>query len=673
MRLQKLELSHFKGIEKYNLDLNGQSATVRGKNSSGKTSLADAYVWLSTGQASNGDRSFSPKPLSKNGAPIHHLDSTVEGVFDVGGRTVTLKRTYKETWQKKRGSAAQELTGHTTAYEINGAPTSEKEYVAYLEASFKSIDRLKMLILPGYFASDECSITVGKVKMPAWQNRRNILSELAGDISDDTIFAENPELAELSILLDGATPDEAKKAAESKMREIDRLMKSLPLQIEEAEKAKPELGDIVREAYSVMGIDGADSMLAVAFDTATQEIEKLRQQRASLQADSGNMTIQKKIVGLQAERMRLENEQESQRRIKRQELSDACMEKHTALLKANHELTQTEQNIAAKTETINTLIATRNRLLERQKQVKDTMFDGEVCPTCDQAIPADKAIEVKAKINVAKSTELESIAAEGSKCHKTLVIEPLQAEVEALKMALEDLRKDVVQKETEWDAAREVLAEHDKPVDSEEVKAILAEIARLEASKGTSNNTEAIEAIDMQIADLQEKLDELHAAKSKLSVIEKQESRIQELLDREKSLAIEYEQNERISYMCREYSSAKARMLSEHVNGLFKSVSFRLFDTHISTGEEYAVCDCLVKCKEGLIDWNSANTASKVNAGIEVIERLSAHFGISMPVFIDGCESVTDIRESNLQLIKLKVDENYETLTIELEDENDRI
>ena len=48
---------------------------------------------------------------------------------------------------------------------------------------------------------------------------------------------------------------------------------------------------------------------------------------------------------------------------------------------------------------------------------------------------------------------------------------------------------------------------------------------------------------------------------------------------------------------------------------------------------------------------------ARINAGLEIIEALSEHWGISMPVFVDNAESVTHLLDTTMQTIRLVVSE----------------
>ena len=56
------------------------------------------------------------------------------------------------------------------------------------------------------------------------------------------------------------------------------------------------------------------------------------------------------------------------------------------------------------------------------------------------------------------------------------------------------------------------------------------------------------------------------------------------------------------------------------------------------------------------------NTGARVNAGIDIINALSRHYGIQAPLFIDNAESVTRLERAEAQIIRLVVSEEDEEL-----------
>ena len=95
------------------------------------------------------------------------------------------------------------------------------------------------------------------------------------------------------------------------------------------------------------------------------------------------------------------------------------------------------------------------------------------------------------------------------------------------------------------------------------------------------------------------------------------------------------------------------------ISKLSESLNFKLFIETIGGVTQ----QCCTPVYNG-VDYKDLNTASKINAGVEIIGVLSKHFNISVPLFIDGAESVTEINEIDTQVIKLCVNPEEKELKI---------
>jgi DNA repair exonuclease SbcCD ATPase subunit len=93
------------------LEPQGKDTNIYGDNATGKTTLADAFMWLLFDKDSQGKTNFEIKTLDKDGQPIHGLDHEVEAVLEVEGKKITLRKVYAEKWTKKKGAAFQFLIG----------------------------------------------------------------------------------------------------------------------------------------------------------------------------------------------------------------------------------------------------------------------------------------------------------------------------------------------------------------------------------------------------------------------------------------------------------------------------------------------------------------------------------------------------------------------------------
>ena len=99
IRLLKLNIENFRGIKDLQLKFDGKDKVLAGTNEVGKTTVADAYSWLISDKDSKGNSQFEIKPLDEDNEPIHHLNTIVEGTFQIlkdgkFDREFTLKKDY---------------------------------------------------------------------------------------------------------------------------------------------------------------------------------------------------------------------------------------------------------------------------------------------------------------------------------------------------------------------------------------------------------------------------------------------------------------------------------------------------------------------------------------------------------------------------------------------------
>src|SRR5690606_17889709 len=151
MKILNLKLQNFMGIKNLELKFNGQDANVYGTNAAGKTPCFSAFMWLLFNKDSQNRSDFEIKTLGPDGEPEHGLEHSVEAVLELeDGQQIALKKVFQEKWQKKRGSATAEFTGHTTDHFIDGVPVQKKEYNAKI-AEIADEQIFRLLTDPRYF------------------------------------------------------------------------------------------------------------------------------------------------------------------------------------------------------------------------------------------------------------------------------------------------------------------------------------------------------------------------------------------------------------------------------------------------------------------------------------------------------------------------------------------
>lgn len=230
--LNRLSLKHFKGLDSFEFEPQGKSATVSGQNGSGKTTLADALLWLLFGKDTRGAK-LNPKPLDGNNEEKLGLEPTVEAELLIDGTVVTLKRVQEEKWNTPRGQLEKVRGSDTTKYTIDGVPTMEKEWKAYFE-KISAENILQMLFDSTFF-----------MKMN-WKNRREILVNMTG-LSDEEIIAKDPALKAIEKVIKEHSIDDYRKILASQKKEVKRKIDGLPARIQEVTemfaKAKTDIGD----------------------------------------------------------------------------------------------------------------------------------------------------------------------------------------------------------------------------------------------------------------------------------------------------------------------------------------------------------------------------------------------------------------------------------------------
>lgn len=655
MKLIELTLENFQGIRGLTLSFGGKSASIYGDNATGKTTVFNAITWLLFDKPGNGAKNFTPKTKGADG-DLHNLEHSAEATFLDGGRMITLKKVYHEVYKKQRGSAHEEFSGHTVDYYLDGVPVKEKEYAAaVLAMTGGDSEKPKMLTMPDYFSEG----------MP-WEARRRILLELLGDVSDADVIAGSPELCELPklLLMPGScdrtyTVEEYRKIATAKKGEINRRLLSLPGRIDEAARAIPETEGISRET-----IERTLANLATERDRALGEREN------AMRGDTGAAEIRKRMAEVECTLA----ERRSQYVVE-QGKQNAALD--TEIRAVRDELTALERDSAEVTcdlgfarKKVARLKTEREQLLAEYDKVAAEVFGEEaaICPTCHRPLPEEDVDEMREQFNLRKSRRLEEINERGRTMASRRMIDDAESAIaeldEALK-AIPERRREILAKLDALEARRmptvrfeETNGYYAYQLELEGLRAKLsdAEKGRAEALGGVDGK---LRAIDVEIRAQNEML-------ARFAVAESQRTRIAELEAEEKRLAAEFEDLERGLYLCDLFTRAKVSALTERINGAFTSVRFRLFREQINGGVAED-CEVMIPTADGrMVPYSFANSAARINAGLEIISVLSRHFGVEMPIVVDNAESVTHLAAVDTQVIRLVVSEADKHLRLEL-------
>lgn len=640
MKLTKLELLNFKGLKAFTINFNGD-VIIRGDNATGKTTVFDSVCWLLFGKDSLDRADFEIKTLDK-GEPIHKVNHEVTGTFtlDEGG-TVELKRVYREKYSSPRGGEVT-MTGHTTDYFVDGVPKKEKEYKEIVN-SLVDENIFKLITNPLYFNETY-----------SWQNRRKLLLEMCGDISDEDVIAEYSELKALTDILSGHSVDDHRKVVAAKKTAINKELDMIPVRIDEALRGKPT-------------IDTPRDVLIQEISLATTTLETLEADKALLV--NGHAVVDTRAELRDVQRRLMARESELQMEYKKQ----------SALKSNEYDMVVSElNNLSSKVESTKHRLDTSNRdiqriesvideLMHQRQQVNEDAFVmdiDEACPTCGQKLPAEQiqAAREKAetKFNLRKSKQLEEL---------NQSIELKQQDIENIKKRdaglepVETLEALIKAKELVKQTITDEIGQLTAPVlDDDSIYADLkAEEFMLQMKLDESNidHSEEIADIDKRIATTKEHRFNLETELNKYEEAKRIDTRVAELESQQAELAAEKSKLDEASYLMDEFVKAKVSMLEDVINSRFKLARFKMFNVMLNGNVE----ECCETTYKG-VPYRSMNNAARINVGLDIINALTSYFKVNAPVFIDNAEAVTEFVPVNSQTIKLIVDESEPQLVV---------
>lgn len=149
---------------------------------------------------------------------------------------------------------------------------------------------------------------------------------------------------------------------------------------------------------------------------------------------------------------------------------------------------------------------------------------------------------------------------------------------------------------------------------------------------------------------LSEAIDELNKKLGKRDTIERSNKVIEDLEDRRDKNNEALAEQERLEFLVQDFQKEKDNKLMERINGMFSLVKFSFISEKLN-GNEAITCFCSV---DG-VPFADVNNASKINAGLDIINAICRSVGITAPIFIDNRESVNDLIPTMSQVINLVV------------------
>jgi DNA repair exonuclease SbcCD ATPase subunit len=669
IQITKLLLTNFKCFREKEISFDGDITTIRGRNGAGKTTIADAILFCLFGKNTAGQSDLELFKTRENGQVIPNLDHSVEMEICVrellnegqdenafSAKTITLRRTIKEVWVKKRGSEESVFKNNTVEYFVNGESLTKADFEKYI-ATLVDEKVFRAITNPTYFPSLK------------WQDQRSFLTTMVGEIEPEYIAGNDESLSALVKQLDGSNDDiiSYRKHLSYQIKEIKNKLDKIPVRLEEQNKALPEkldwnaieteltkaqteLKEVGEKITAIKQGNGSDirrAELRVSIDELRKKMNDIEDKARNAIKEKTNVHDQNVLRLLVKFNEELNN----------QKLMEQTIEADKRLIK------RCEDSLMDYAEELEHLrIAWPTRKFEFDSQM-------EICPTCGQPLPPELLEERKNRLrdNFNKEIEAEkqSLRKKAAKVKQDMA--DATRELETTKEKLEADTKSLETIKTTINTVFSEKAKEEKKLlptldvfltCNEEYQAALRERKCLESELSSvcdsDDDKKTLAELESQynsyacvIESLQQ---QLHTKEFYDHII----ALIDGINEEQKILVKQLSELERKEDIATRYQYRQNQLLEERINKHFKLVQWRLFRTVNNGGDSFEepFCECYVN---GIPYHAGLNQAMRLNAGLDICEALCKFYNVSAPIVIDNAESNLNIYQTTGQQIRLQV------------------
>ena len=664
MKLKEMHLTDFKGVKAATYQF-GDRTQIKAANGLGKTTIATAWYWLWTDK--DYELHSNPNIRPDN---VEECIPRVELVLEIDGAEIVAAKQQKRTVSKPDDRGISKVT-LTNTYEVNSVPKTERDFKAYFEGKGIGFDKFLALSHPEVFVGQKAN------------DMRKLLFSMAASKTDYDVARTLSNCGEVADLLEKYKAEEIEAMSKASRKKAAEQVDAIPNQIVGLEKAKVDV-DVAEQELTKADLERRIAEIEKKIFNASAAVSVLQEEEMQLQFDmSGIMQIMNRE--LQSKRRELENIKEDTENT----LSDL-----------NGKIVSNEKQVMENTEGITSAEKKRAELGEQYKTELAKTFDetpylfneglwvfdenSTVCNMCGQTLPADKIERLRAEFedrkakakadaekrladardnfDVQHNSNLEEIKANGFK--QKNIIDTLTAENASLHTDIETWKKQEQEALAEQNELIRRLSELPEEADYSQnaeyakLKAKHEEVlANIERAK-LSTDDELLVLFEEEKADLTA---ELEAAKKIIAQAENNiriDEQISELQEKQRDYEQAKADAEKILYQLSLVGKRKNELLVEEINQHFGIVKWILFD-YQKNGEYKEVCIPEIDRKRF---GDSTNTGREIIAKLDICNSLQKFFGINLPVFLDGAESINDeyIPDMDCQLIVLKVTEDKE-------------
>lgn len=684
IRLIKLELTNYRNIEHEVFVFGGKNSKIVGENRIGKTNTLEAIYFLFSNYLLDGSNDLTQlKPLDDTKKVV-----SVKGVFEIYDPQtpqvkpveISLEKQYKENWVTKRGTTDRVLDGHSENYFVNDIAQSKAgEYYDVIEEYFgvrndnkDEIDVIQMLCNPLYLGN------LGDSK--DWTDLRSFIIKLIGDVSNEEVFEAEPTTVIIKEDLEKALgkTEQIKKMYDNDIKGLNTSITGYDANINMLEKTPRP----------------TDEELAVARKGVEDSQEKINQLMNGLDNNTVVEGIKREVFEVKQQVLELNTKEYSAWQLsqnpnivvneKAGELNAKLEKALDVATNAKFELGNVESEKRMAEVHVSSLQSKRDNLAKDYLDIKKEMEDVDshiqtVCPTCNR--PLDESTIEEARQNYLKGLQekLDYVANEGKEVANELkgykekateLVGVIAQKEDALKKANADVdavKKEIAEARAEADKQAQVA--HTPFVESDELKALRAKLADLEAKLKQAEEDEAraraeaysqIDTEKKNLVAFNKVINDYEYYKRQMATLEE----VKKNKDNACKMLADVEQKKSCLQL---FNYTKLRLLDAHVAHIFGNIKFQLIRENINGGFD-PVCKPYIydveKGESTATIWKSGSKSEKIVTGIAIVEAVKKQKGLpNIPfLFDEGGEVSSDTLYNRLkteaQIICVKVEDN---------------
>ena len=612
---------------------------IMAENGEGKSTIGSCITWV----LFNCDIDLKDNPVVRrevDGVSVDDMDTYGELTFDVGGKEITMKKVQKRTYSKDGSSYKDD-----NKYFINDVPKTLKDFNAYLDVD---MNVFKMCSNINAFLNQK----------PA--EMREYLFSLVENVTDLDIAHSKAELAELVPLLEKYTTEELTAMNKATKAKITKDLPILDGQIKEKERDIQIKSDIDTSDLELL----RNSLKEQIADCVAKQTDndKLLAEYDKASSDILNLKFELSDMSHKANEDSIKARRDIENRIS--EKKDYLFNIADTIQKNNSEIYGYQNDIESGTRE-------RNRLADVWNKIKEEKFDENtaVCPTCHRELPTEKIESLRSLFEKAKADRLAKVEKDGlevkadidnardmipklEKCNKDNI-----ANQNKLEKEVADLEKQLSELPQEIDVTA-----------TEEYKALEQQIAEKEQAMHKANDISSVKAeLKAQENDLRQQLSECER-KIAESNTEKDEQRLEELREEQRTQEQNKANAEKILDLLDELDKAKNETLSDSINSHFSLVKWKLFELNKSGGYK-SVCIPTVNGKSILT--TMSNKGNRILGRVDICNSIQNISGMSAPIILDDSESLDSTNQKKVaemvdsQLIMLIVNDSEKLEIVE--------